>query len=149
MAVKHFLEFNNLTSLELETIFEQINGINPEIVIIDSIQTLHSKMIDGSPGSVTQIRDCSSELIKYAKSTGSAVILIGHLTKDGSIAGPKVLEHMVDVVISFEGDNNNAFRILRAKKNRFGSTSEIGIYEMLSSGLREVKNPNEIFFDSK
>ena len=134
-----------LSETELETIFEQINGINPEIVIIDSIQTLHSKMIDGSPGSVTQIRDCSSELIKYAKSTGSAVILIGHLTKDGSIAGPKVLEHMVDVVISFEGDNNNAFRILRAKKNRFGSTSEIGIYEMLSTGLREVKNPNEIF----
>ena len=106
-----------LSETELETIFEQINGINPEIVIIDSIQTLHSKMIDGSPGSVTQIRDCSSELIKYAKSTGSAVILIGHLTKDGSIAGPKVLEHMVDVVISFEGDNNNAFRILRAKKS--------------------------------
>ena len=102
-------------------------------------------MVDGSPGSVIQIRECSGELIKYAKSTGSSVILIGHLTKDGNIAGPKVLEHMVDVVLSFEGDNNHAYRILRAKKNRFGSTSEIGIYEMLSTGLREVKNPNEIF----
>ena len=134
-----------LSETETENIFEQIKEINPEIVIIDSIQTLHSKMIDGSPGSVIQIRECSSELIKYAKNTGSAVILIGHLTKDGNIAGPKVLEHMVDVVISFEGENNHAYRILRSKKNRFGSTSEIGIYEMLSTGLREVKNPNEIF----
>ena len=134
-----------LSETEIENIFEQIKGVNPEILIIDSIQTLHSKMIDGSPGSVNQIRECSSELIKYAKNTGSAVMLIGHLTKDGNIAGPKVLEHMVDIVISFEGDNNHSYRILRAKKNRFGSTSEIGIYEMLSSGLREVKNPNEIF----
>ena len=134
-----------LSETEIEYIFEQIKEVNPEILIIDSIQTLHSKMIDGSPGSVIQIRECSSELIKYAKNTGSAVILIGHLTKDGNIAGPKVLEHMVDVVISFEGDNNHSYRILRAKKNRFGSTSEIGIYEMLSSGLKEVKNPNEIF----
>ena len=134
-----------LSETETENIFEQIKKINPDIVIIDSIQTLHSKMVDGSPGSVIQIRECSSELIKYAKNTGSAVILIGHLTKDGNIAGPKVLEHMVDVVISFEGENNHSYRILRAKKNRFGSTSEIGIYEMLSSGLREVKNPNEIF----
>ncbi len=130
---------------ETENVFEQIRKIKPEIVIIDSIQTLHSKMVDGSPGSVIQIRECSGELIKYAKSTGSSVILIGHLTKDGNIAGPKVLEHMVDVVLNFEGDNNHAYRILRAKKNRFGSTSEIGIYEMLSTGLREVKNPNEIF----
>ncbi len=134
-----------LSETETENIFEQIKNINPEIVIIDSIQTIHSKMIDGSPGSIIQIRECSSELIKYAKNTGSVVILIGHLTKDGNIAGPKVLEHMVDVVISFEGDNKHAHRILRAKKNRFGSTSEIGIYEMLSTGLREVKNPNEIF----
>ncbi len=134
-----------LSETEIENIFEQIKEVNPELLIIDSIQTLHSKMIDGSPGSVIQIRECSSELIKYAKNTGSAVILIGHLTKDGNIAGPKVLEHMVDVVLSFEGDNNHSYRILRAKKNRFGSTSEIGIYEMLSSGLREVKNPNEIF----
>ncbi|MBU87258.1 MAG: DNA repair protein RadA [Flavobacteriaceae bacterium] len=134
-----------LSETEIESVFEQIKKTSPEIVIIDSIQTLHSKNTDGSPGSILQIRACASELIKYAKSTGSAVILIGHLTKDGNIAGPKVLEHMVDVVISFEGDNNHAYRILRAKKNRFGSTSEIGIYEMLSSGLREVKNPNEIF----
>ena len=134
-----------LSETETDNIFERIKEVNPEILIIDSIQTLHSKMIDGSPGSVIQIRECSSELIKYAKNTGSAVILIGHLTKDGNIAGPKVLEHMVDVVMSFEGDNNHSYRILRAKKNRFGSTSEIGIYEMLSSGLREVKNPNEIF----
>ena len=134
-----------LSETETENVYEQIRKIKPEIVIIDSIQTLHSKMIDGSPGSVIQIRECSGELIKYAKSTGSSVILIGHLTKDGNVAGPKVLEHMVDVVLSFEGDNNHAYRILRAKKNRFGSTSEIGIYEMLSTGLREVKNPNEIF----
>ena len=134
-----------LSETEIESVFKHIKKINPEIVIIDSIQTLHSKRVEGSPGSVIQIRDCSNELIKYAKSTGSAVILIGHLTKDGNIAGPKVLEHMVDVVISFEGDNNHAYRILRAKKNRFGSTSEIGIYEMSSSGLKEVKNPNEIF----
>lgn len=134
-----------LSETETENVYEQIREIKPEIVIIDSIQTLHSKMVDGSPGSVIQIRECSGELIKYAKSTGSSVILIGHLTKDGNIAGPKVLEHMVDVVLSFEGDNNHAYRILRAKKNRFGSTSEIGIYEMLSTGLREVKNPNEIF----
>lgn len=134
-----------LSETETENVYEQIRKIKPEIVIIDSIQTLHSKMVDGSPGSVIQIRECSGELIKYAKSTGSSVILIGHLTKDGNIAGPKVLEHMVDVVLSFEGDNNHAYRILRAKKNRFGSTSEIGIYEMLSTGLREVKNPNEIF----
>ena len=134
-----------LSETETENVYEQIRKIKPEIVIIDSIQTLHSKMVDGSPGSVIQIRECSGELIKYAKITGSSVILIGHLTKDGNIAGPKVLEHMVDVVLSFEGDNNHAYRILRAKKNRFGSTSEIGIYEMLSTGLREVKNPNEIF----
>ena len=134
-----------LSETETENVYEQIKKIKPEIVIIDSIQTLHSKMVDGSPGSVIQIRECSGELIKYAKSTGSSVILIGHLTKDGNIAGPKVLEHMVDVVLSFEGDNNHAYRILRAKKNRFGSTREIGIYEMLSTGLREVKNPNEIF----
>ena len=136
-----------LSETETENVYEQIRKIKPEIVIIDSIQTLHSKMVDGSPGSVIQIRECSGELIKYAKSTGSSVILIGHLTKDGNIAGPKVLEHMVDVVLSFEGDNNHAYRILRAKKNRFGSTSEIGIYEMLSTGLREVKNPNEIFLN--
>ena len=134
-----------MSETETENIFEHIKEINPEIIIIDSIQTLHSKMIDGSPGSVTQVRECSGEFIKYAKNTGSAILLIGHLTKDGNIAGPKVLEHMVDVVISFEGDNNHSFRILRAKKNRFGSTSEIGIYEMLATGLREVKNPNEIF----
>ena len=134
-----------LSETETENVYEQIKKIKPEIVIIDSIQTLHSKMVDGSRGSVIQIRECSGELIKYAKSTGSSVILIGHLTKDGNIAGPKVLEHMVDVVLSFEGDSNHAYRILRAKKNRFGSTNEIGIYEMLSTGLREVKNPNEIF----
>ena len=134
-----------LSETDLESIFEQIKNTNPEIVIIDSIQTLHSKTVDGSPGSIIQIKECSSKLIKYAKSTGSAVILIGHQTKDGNIAGPKVLEHMVDVVISFEGESNHAYRILRAKKNRFGSTSEIGIYEMLSTGLKAVKSPNEIF----
>lgn len=134
-----------LSETETESIFKQIQELEPEILVIDSIQTLHSRVVDGSPGSVIQIRECTGELIKYAKSTGSAVILIGHQTKDGNIAGPKVLEHMVDVVISFEGESNHAYRILRAKKNRFGSTSEIGIYEMLSTGLKAVKSPNEIF----
>ena len=133
-----------LTETKTQNIFRQIETLQPEIVIIDSIQTLHSDHIESSPGSISQIRECTAELIKYAKETGVPVILIGHITKEGSIAGPKVLEHMVDTVLQFEGDRNHVYRILRANKNRFGSTHEIGIYEMQGSGLREVINPSEI-----
>ncbi len=133
-----------LTETKTQNIFKQIEALQPEIVIVDSIQTLHSDYIESSPGSISQIRECTAELIKFAKETGVPVILIGHITKEGSIAGPKVLEHMVDTVLQFEGDRNHVYRILRANKNRFGSTHEIGIYEMLGSGLREVSNPSEI-----
>ncbi|MFD1094742.1 DNA repair protein RadA [Salegentibacter chungangensis] len=133
-----------LTETKTQNIFRQIENISPEIVIIDSIQTLHSDYIESSPGSISQIRECTSELIKFAKESNTPVILIGHITKEGSIAGPKVLEHMVDTVLQFEGDRNHVYRILRAHKNRFGSTHELGIYEMQGSGLREVSNPSEI-----
>lgn len=133
-----------LTETKTQNIFRQIETLRPEVVIIDSIQTLHSDYIESSPGSISQIRECTAELIKYAKETGVPVILIGHITKEGSIAGPKVLEHMVDTVLQFEGDRNHVYRILRAHKNRFGSTQELGIYEMQGSGLREVSNPSEI-----
>lgn len=133
-----------LTETKTQNIFRQIEELDPEIVIIDSIQTLHSDHIESSPGSISQIRECTAELIKYAKETGVPVILIGHITKEGSIAGPKVLEHMVDTVLQFEGDRNHVYRILRAHKNRFGSTHELGIYEMQGTGLREVSNPSEI-----
>ena len=133
-----------LTETKTQNIFRQIETLQPEVVIIDSIQTLHSDYIESSPGSISQIRECTAELIKYAKETGVPVILIGHITKEGSIAGPKVLEHMVDTVLQFEGDRNHVYRILRAHKNRFGSTQELGIYEMQGSGLREVSNPSEI-----
>lgn len=133
-----------LTETKTQNIFQQIEKLEPEIVIIDSIQTLHSDYIESSPGSISQIRECTAELIKYAKETSVPVILIGHITKEGSIAGPKVLEHMVDTVLQFEGDRNHVYRILRAHKNRFGSTNELGIYEMQGNGLREVSNPSEI-----
>lgn len=133
-----------LTETKTQNIFKQIEGTQPDILVIDSIQTLHSDYIESSPGSISQIRECTSELIKFAKETGIPVILIGHITKDGNIAGPKILEHMVDTVLQFEGDRNHVYRILRALKNRFGSTAELGIYEMLGSGLREVTNPSEI-----
>src|SRR6056297_2233342 len=133
-----------LTETKTQNIFQQIEKLEPEIVIIDSIQTLHSDYIESSPGSISQIRECTAELIKYAKETSVPVILIGHITKEGSIAGPKVLEHMVDTVLQFEGDRNHVYRILRAHKNRFGSTNELGIYEMQGNGLREVDNPSEI-----
>ena len=133
-----------LTETKTQNIFRQIESIEPEVVIIDSIQTLHSDYIESSPGSISQIRECTAELIKFAKESNTPVILIGHITKEGSIAGPKVLEHMVDTVLQFEGDRNHVYRILRAHKNRFGSTHELGIYEMQGSGLREVLNPSEI-----
>ena len=138
-----------LTETKTQNIFRQIEAIEPEIVIIDSIQTLHTEYIEASPGSISQIRETTAELIKFAKETNIPVILIGHITKDGNIAGPKILEHMVDTVLQFEGDRNHVYRILRSLKNRFGSTAELGIYEMLGSGLREVSNPSEILISHK
>ncbi len=138
-----------LTETKTQNIFKQIESLEPDIVVIDSIQTLHSDYIESSAGSISQIKECTSELIKFAKETSTPVILIGHITKDGHIAGPKILEHMVDTVLQFEGDRNHVFRILRAHKNRFGSTHELGIYEMQGSGLREVSNPSEILISEK
>jgi DNA repair protein RadA/Sms len=133
-----------LTETKTQNIFKQIEALDPEVVIIDSIQTLHSDYIESSAGSISQIRETTAELIKFAKQSNVPVLLIGHITKDGSIAGPKILEHMVDTVLQFEGDRNHVYRILRSLKNRFGSTAELGIYEMLGTGLREVANPSEI-----
>ena len=138
-----------LTETKTQNIFKQIEELEPDIVVIDSIQTLHSEYIESSSGSISQIKECTTELIKFAKETATPVVLIGHITKDGSIAGPKILEHMVDTVLQFEGDRNHVFRILRANKNRFGSTNELGIYEMQGSGLREVSNPSEILISKK
>ena len=138
-----------LTETKTQNIFKQIESLEPDIVIIDSIQTLHSDYIESSSGSISQIKETTTELIKFAKETGTPVLLIGHITKDGNIAGPKILEHMVDTVLQFEGDRNHVFRILRANKNRFGSTNELGIYEMQGSGLREVSNPSEILISKK
>lgn len=133
-----------LTETKTQNIFKQVEEVEPDILIIDSIQTLHSDYIESGAGSISQIRETTTELIKFAKETATPVILIGHITKDGNIAGPKILEHMVDTVLQFEGDRNHVYRILRAHKNRFGSTNELGIYEMQGSGLREVSNPSEI-----
>lgn len=128
----------------LENIVSQIDHQKPDLVIIDSIQTIYTDMLDSTPGSVSQVRECASTLLKYAKNHAVSIILIGHITKDGAIAGPKVLEHIVDVVLQFEGDNNNIYRILRGIKNRFGATFEIGVFEMRSEGLISVENPSEI-----
>lgn len=133
-----------LTETSLEHIFKHAETLEPDIVIIDSIQTIHSEQIESSPGSISQIRECTAQLLRYAKQTETPLFLIGHITKEGSLAGPKVLEHMVDTVLQFEGDRNHVYRLLRAIKNRFGSTNELGIYEMLGNGLREVENPSEI-----
>jgi len=133
-----------LTETKTQNIFKQIEVTTPDFVVIDSIQTLHTDFVESSAGSISQIRECTSELIQFAKETATPVLLIGHITKDGHIAGPKVLEHMVDTVLQFEGDRNHVYRILRSIKNRFGSTQEIGIFEMLGNGLREVSNPSEI-----
>jgi DNA repair protein RadA/Sms len=133
-----------LTETKTQQIFQHIAELEPDIVVVDSIQTLQTNYIESSAGSISQIRECATELIKFAKETATPVILIGHITKDGNIAGPKILEHMVDTVLQFEGDRNHVYRILRANKNRFGSTNELGIYEMQGSGLKEVDNPSEI-----
>ena len=133
-----------LTETKTQNIFRQIESLNPELLVIDSIQTLHTDYIESAAGSISQIRECTAELIRFAKETHTPVILIGHITKEGQIAGPKILEHMVDTVLQFEGDRHYVYRILRALKNRFGSTSELGIYEMQEKGLREVSNPSEV-----
>ncbi len=137
------------TETNTQRIFKAASKVDPDIVIIDSIQTLHSEKIESTPGSVSQVRECTGEWQRYAKETGTPVFLIGHITKEGSIAGPKLLEHMVDTVLQFEGDRHHQYRILRTIKNRFGSTAELGIYEMQGSGLREVSNPSEILLSSR
>lgn len=128
----------------LETIFEHIEAINPQLLIVDSIQTVATDTLESAAGSVSQVRECAAQLLRYAKTSGTPVLLIGHITKDGALAGPKVLEHIVDAVLQFEGDSNYLYRILRPIKNRFGSTSELGIYEMCQRGLREITNPSEM-----
>jgi len=138
-----------LTETDTECIFRHLNELNPGLVIIDSIQTLTTPMVESSAGSITQIRECASEFQRYAKVTGVPVFLIGHITKEGMLAGPKVLEHMVDTVLQFEGDQNHVYRLLRAAKNRFGNTSELGIFEMRSNGLREVLNPSEVLLSQR
>ena len=138
-----------LTETNTQNILHHAKEMQPQLLIIDSVQTLNSAVIDSSPGTISQIRECTGEMIKYAKTTGVPVILIGHITKDGAIAGPKVLEHMVDVVVQFEGDRNHVYRLLRGVKNRFGSTNELGIYEMVATGLDEVSNPSKILVTNR
>jgi len=147
------IKYNNdncyiLTENKIENIFHQVKKIKPHVLIIDSIQTLNSQLVDTASGSISQLKTCTSELINFAKITSIPVLLIGHINKEGHIAGPKILEHMVDTVLQFEGDRNHFYRILRVKKNRFGSTNELGIYEMLNEGLKEIKNPSEILISN-
>jgi DNA repair protein RadA/Sms len=138
-----------LTETNTQQIFKQAEQVAPDLIIIDSIQTLHTVYVESTPGSVSQVRECTAELQRFAKETSIPIFLIGHITKDGMIAGPKVLEHIVDTVLQFEGDRNYTYRILRTTKNRFGSTSEIGIYEMVGDGLRPVLNPSEILLTQR
>lgn len=138
-----------MTETSTQNIFRVVEHFEPEILIIDSIQTMHSSLVESGAGSVSQVRECTAEFMKYAKESGVPVFLVGHITKEGSLAGPKVLEHMVDTVLTFEGDRHTTYRILRTTKNRFGSTSELGIYEMLSTGLRQVTNPSEILISQR
>lgn len=138
-----------LTETSTQNIFTHLQNTEPDIIVVDSIQTLTTAVIESSAGSISQIRECAAEMNRYAKETATPVFLIGHITKDGTIAGPKVLEHMVDTVLQFEGDRHHGYRILRATKNRFGSTSELGIFEMMNSGLREVTNPSEILLSQR
>jgi DNA repair protein RadA/Sms len=142
-------DFYLLTETDTHTIFQEIKKLKPELIIIDSIQTLHSPLIESAAGSISQIRESAAEFQRFAKETQTPVMIIGHITKDGNIAGPKILEHMVDTVLQFEGDRHYAYRMLRTMKNRFGSTSELGIYEMLESGMRPVSNPSEILITQK
>ncbi|MRT92483.1 DNA repair protein RadA [Ancylomarina sp. 16SWW S1-10-2] len=137
-----------VSETSLENIFSHIKNTNPDVLVIDSIQTLGTQNIESAPGSISQIRECTTQLLHFAKESSVPVLLIGHITKDGNLAGPKILEHIVDTVLQFEGDQNHMYRILRATKNRFGSTSEMGIYEMRGDGLREVSNPSELLLSS-
>lgn len=137
-----------LTETNIQNIFKQAEQVQPKLLVIDSIQTLYSSQIESSPGSISQVRECTAQLLRYAKQSNVPVFLIGHITKEGSLAGPKVLEHMVDSVLQFEGDRNHVYRLLRSIKNRFGSTNELGIYEMLGTGLRQVENPSEILIQN-
>lgn len=141
--------FYLLTETDTQTIFQEIKKLNPQLVIVDSIQTLQSPYIESAPGSISQIRTCTTELQKFSKATQTPVFIIGHINKEGTIAGPKILEHIVDTVLQFEGDQHYLYRILRTVKNRFGSTSELGIYEMTGNGLRQVSNPSEILISKK
>ncbi len=141
--------FYLLTETSTQVIFQEIKKLKPQLVIVDSIQTLQSNLIDSSAGSISQIRECAAEFQRFAKETDTPVFLIGHITKDGAIAGPKILEHMVDTVLQFEGDRHYAYRILRTLKNRFGSTAELGIYEMTGEGMRVVSNPSEILITQR
>lgn len=138
-----------LTETSTQSLFRQIEQTQPNVLIIDSIQTMQSSLIESGAGSVSQVRECTAELMKFAKESGTPVFMIGHITKDGALAGPKVLEHMVDTVLTFEGDRHTTYRLLRTNKNRFGSTSELGIYEMLGTGLRQVTNPSEILISQR
>jgi len=138
-----------LSETSMQNIFKQIEMLEPNLVIVDSIQTMHSAHIDSSAGSISQVRECTAELLRFAKENSTPVFLIGHITKDGMLAGPKVLEHMVDTVLQFEGDRHHIYRLLRTLKNRFGSTNELGIYEMTGIGLREVSNPSEILITAR
>jgi DNA repair protein RadA/Sms len=141
--------FYLLTETSTQAIFQEIKKLKPGLVIVDSIQTLQSAYIESTPGSISQIRECAAEFQRFAKETNTPVFLIGHITKEGNIAGPKILEHMVDTVLQFEGDRHYTYRILRTLKNRFGSTSELGIYEMTEEGMQEVNNPSEILITQK
>lgn len=141
--------FYLLTETVTQSIFNEIKKLKPQLVIVDSVQTLQTNLIESSPGSISQIRECASEFQRFAKETNTPVFLIGHITKEGSIAGPKILEHMVDTVLQFEGDRHYTYRILRTLKNRFGSTAELGIYEMTSDGMRGVLNPSELLITQK
>ena len=138
-----------LSATSVESIIEKIKDLSPQIAVIDSIQTMYTEDLASAPGSVGQIRECTSKLMQHAKTSGPAIFLVGHVTKEGAIAGPKVLEHLVDTVLYFEGGKDHPYRILRAIKNRFGSTNEIGVFEMMDVGLKEVKNPSEIFLSER
>ncbi|RPI71906.1 MAG: DNA repair protein RadA, partial [Ignavibacteriales bacterium] len=142
-------EFFVLSETDMNIIIAAISSLSPSLVIIDSIQTMYRNEFDNSPGTITQIRECTSQLMDTAKKNDITILIVGHVTKEGFIAGPKILEHMVDTVIQFEGESHHAFRILRAQKNRFGSTNEIGIFEMHENGLTEVKNPSEVFLNER
>lgn len=133
-----------LCETSLEAIFEQISEVNPELIVIDSIQTIETEEVESSAGSITQVRECAASLLRFAKTSGIPIILIGHINKEGTLAGPKILEHIVDTVIQFEGDQHHIYRILRSTKNRFGNTSELGVYEMRQTGLRQIVNPSEL-----